>query len=320
MSAEIAVSYYWGQRRAYCEKYQGEERRRAQNRLSQHKLRCNRLHHLKTSEDYMNLAADMGKGQKPVRLGRLKDPKRRASQRLKKLHKPSPTCEDDNGSMEPDLEFPFELLDQDPRNDFSIAVRASSDESPHILSDEMRLTSSQQRNLPPYDDAWLDPDYFGPTYSLDADTSAWWTDGTRARTSEHNWAGQLHNFDGSQSLVGTMQHSHASCDANISCSEGLMNDVFGEAQPQTPPTATRKDRLFENWTEQLSDVNRLQLQTIAAELKSRLKKGRLIRSPQSTARQPPSSNPESSTIEEFCHKLREEILRRKTDSVKSLRN
>ncbi|KAL5346682.1 hypothetical protein ACLOAV_008389 [Pseudogymnoascus australis] len=91
----------------------------------------------------------MGKGQKPVRLSRLKVPKRRASQRLKKLHKPSPTSEDDNGSMEPDLEFSFELLDQDPRNDASIA----------------------QRSLPPYDDAWLDPDYFGPTYSLDADTS-----------------------------------------------------------------------------------------------------------------------------------------------------
>lgn len=262
---------------------------------------------------------------------RLKDPKRRASQRLKKLHKPNSGSEEDNRSMEPDLEFPFELLDQDHRNDASIAAPSSSDELSHILSDEIlsdetRRTSSHQRSFPSYDDAWLHTAYFDehePTYPLDADTnSAWWTNGTRARAPEPDWAEQLHNFDGSQRLDDTMRHPHASCDANpyISCSEDLMSDVLGKAPPQTPLTLTRTHREFEIWTEQLSDVSRLHLHTIAAELKSRLKEGRLIRSPHSTARQPPSNNTESSTIEEFCHKLNEEILRRKTDSIEFLRN
>ncbi|KFY64951.1 hypothetical protein V496_02915 [Pseudogymnoascus sp. VKM F-4515 (FW-2607)] len=310
MNVEGAERYYLHQRKAYWEKTQGEERRRAQNRLNQYLSRWNRKNHVETVKDYSILTANviaMGKGQKPVRHGRLKDPKRRASQRLKKQHKPNSGSEEDNRSMEPDLEFSFELLDQ---NDASIAAPSSNDELSHILSDQTRRTLSQQRSLPPYDDAWPDFDAHEPTYTLDADTNgAWWTDGSRARVPEPDW---LHNLDGSQSLDDTMRQTHASCDANpyINCSEDLMSDVFGNAPPQTPLTITRTHRELEIWMEQLSDVNRLYLHTIAAKLKSRLKKGRLIRSPQSTARQPPSNNTKGSTIEEFCHNLKEEFLKR----------
>lgn len=102
-----------------------------------------------------------------------------------------------------------------------------------------------------------------------------------------------------------MRNSNASCDANlnISGSEFLMSNVFGESQPQTPITSTQTHRKFTIWMEQLSDVDKLHVLAIAAELKGTLDKGPFIRSYQSTTTQPPSNE-----IEEFCHKLKEEIL------------